>query len=251
MRVAFAGKGGSGKSTTVGAFARLLARTGERTLVLDSDVMPGLAAALGIDAGDAPIPDEAVVPSDEEGGPRYRLRDGLTAEDAVTAYANRGPDGVLLLQMGKLRGDGVWTLAASQHAYRQIVRELPRDGWHLVGDLPGGTRQPFMGWAGFADHLVVIVEPTVASFMTARRLRRLADQPDAPELVAIANKVRAPEDVARVEDETGLRVIGSIPHDAAVRDADRAGVALVDRAPDSPALMAISSIVTSMREETP
>lgn len=249
MRVAFVGKGGSGKSTTVGAFARLLARSGERTLVLDSDVMPGLSAALGLDLDDAPIPDAAVVASEREGGPRYRLRDDLTAAQAVDAYAHRGPDGVRLLQMGKLRGDGAWTLAASQHAFRQIVAELPTDGWHLVGDLPGGTRQPFMGWAGFADTMLVVVEPTVKSYMTARRLSRLADRVGGPRLQAVANKVREPADVDRIVEETGLTVIGAIPHDDAVRQADRVAASLVDLAPDSPAVAAISSLVTVLREE--
>lgn len=249
MRVVFAGKGGSGKTTIVGTFARVLAATGDRTLVLDSDVMPGLAAAMGMDVDDAPIPDEAVV-SGEEGGPRFRLRDGLGAEQAVADYAHAGPDGVMLLQMGKLRSEGIWTLAAAQHAYRQIIRDLPPEGWHMVGDLPGGTRQPFFGWGGFADRMLVVVEPTVKSFMTARRLRRLADRPDAPTMVAVANKVESPEDVERVAAETGLDVVLTIPHDPAVRVADRAGAALLDVAPDSPAVAAITSLVTSMREAT-
>ncbi|MDP8932341.1 MAG: AAA family ATPase, partial [Actinomycetota bacterium] len=42
MRVAFVGKGGSGKSALAGTLARALARRGESVLVLDSDPMPGL-----------------------------------------------------------------------------------------------------------------------------------------------------------------------------------------------------------------
>lgn len=248
MRVAFAGKGGSGKTTTVGVFARLLARTGDPTLVLDSDVMPGLTSALGMTPDDAAIPEEAVVAVAGEGRPGFQLRDGLDAQQAVEDYARRGSDGVALLQMGKLRSEGVWTLNASRSAYQQIIRELPVDGWHLVGDLPGGTRQPFFGWGGFADRILVIVEPTVKSFMTARRLRRLADQPDGPDLVAVANKVESSGDVEHIADETGLDVVAAIPYDPAVREADREGASLVDAAPDSPAVAAISSLMTSMRE---
>lgn len=248
--MAFVGKGGSGKSTAVGTFARLLARSGDPTLVVDSDVMPGLAAAMGVPVSDAPIPDEAVEASDGDDGPPFRLREGLSAEAALEAYALRGPDGVRLLQMGKLRTEGVWTLRASQHAYRQIIRELPHEGWHVVGDLPAGTRQPFFGWAGFADVVIAVVEPTVKSFMTARRLRRLQDQEGAPRMVALANKVRSEDDVPSIAEATGLSVVGSIPYDDAVRDADRAGVALVDHAPDSPAVAAISSFVGAMRATT-
>lgn len=248
MRLAFAGKGGSGKSTLVGTLARLLAQAEERVVVLDSDVMPGLAGSLGVRATDQPIPDEAVEETGEQGGPRYRLRAGLTAEEAVERYALRGPDDVRLLQLGKLRSDGAWTLAASQHAFRQIAKELPPDRWHLLGDLPGGTRQPFFGWGAFADTMVAVVEPTVKSFMTARRLRRLGEVPDGPRLVVIANKVESPRDTRRIGEETGLEVIGSVPYDDAVRAADRAGVALIDQAPGSAAVASLRSIVEQLRE---
>ncbi len=249
MRAAFAGKGGSGKSTIVGTVARLWARDGDgRTVVLDSDVMPGLAGALGIPPSDAPIPDEVVEASDVEGQPPFRLRTGLSAEQAVAQYAIEGPDDVLLVQLGKLRTDGVWTLRGSQHAFRQIARELPRDGWHVLGDLPGGTRQPFFGWGRFADVMVVVVEPTVKSFMTARRIGRLATEPDAPRVVAVANKVTSDADRRLVADETGLEVIAAIPADPAVRDADRRGLALVDHAPTGPATGAIGSLAVTLRE---
>lgn len=249
MRVAFAGKGGSGKSTTVGTVARLLARTGDRTVVLDSDVMPGLAAAMGIAGVDDPVTADVVEElEDGDGNRTYRFRDGITAEDAVERHAQRGPDDVRLVQLGKLRTQGAWTLGASHHAFRLIARQLPREGWNVLGDMPAGTRQPFFGWGDFADVMVVVVEPTVKSFMTARRLRRLAGTDAARDLVAIANKVAGEADVHRVEDETGLRVIGAVPEDPAVVESDRAGVALVDHAPDSGAVAAISSIVDAMRE---
>lgn len=250
MRLAFCGKGGSGKSTVVGACARLLARREQPTLVLDSDVMPGLAAALGVPATDAPIPDDAVEEG-EEGGPRWRLRAGLSAEEAVERYALRGPDDVRLLQLGKLRQDGAWTIAASQQAFRQIAAELPDDRWHLLGDLPGGTRQPFFGWGGFADTMVAVIEPTVKSFMTGRRLKRLALAPRGPRLVVLATKVTGRADVDRIAAEVGLPVVGAIPYDEAIRDADRRGVALVDHAPHAPAIAALEAFLEQVTDRTP
>lgn len=248
MKFAFCGKGGSGKSTVVGACARLLARRGEPTLVLDSDVMPGLAGALGVDATDAPIPEDAVE-AGEEGGPRWRLRTGLTAEAAVERYALSGPDEVRLLQLGKLRLEGAWTIAASQHAFRQIAAELPADRWHLLGDLPGGTRQPFFGWGAFADTMVAVIEPTVKSYMTGRRLRRLADIPGGPQLVVLATKVTGQADVDRIAEEVGLPLVGAVPRDDAIREADRRGVALVDHAPDAPAVAALEEFLATVRGE--
>lgn len=246
MRVAFVGKGGSGKSTIVGTFARLLGRHDPPVLVLDSDVMPGLAGALGLAFDDRGIPREAVVPGPED-GPKFVLRPDLTIEQAVEKYALRAPDDVRLLQLGKLR-DGAWTAQESLHAFNQIKVGMSRTDWHVIGDLPGGTRQPFMGWSSFARTVAVVVEPTVKSFVTARRMRRLAQRDLGVHLVAVANKVESEQDVQRVAEESGLPVVGSVPLDPAVRDSDRAGTALLDEAPDGPAVAAIAALVDDLRQ---
>ncbi len=146
MKVAFVGKGGSGKSAIAGTFARALARRGEPVLTIDSDPMPGLAFSLGLDRSDTPLPDDSVVERQQgEEGPRFRLRPGLSALDAIEQFAATGPDGVRFLQFGKLRGHSA-AIMRSQFAFMQIIDQLPEDlPWSVVGDLPGGTRQPFAG----------------------------------------------------------------------------------------------------------
>ena len=242
VRVAFVGKGGAGKSAIAGTFARTLARRGERVLALDSDPMPGLAFSVGVDVTDAGIPDEAVEePPEGEEGPRYRLRAGLNAADAVERYAATGPDGVRFLQFGKLRGPAA-VLVRSQNAFRQIVAEL--EGWSLVGDLPGGTRQPFFGWAGYARTVFVVVEPTAKSLLSARRLSRLAVGKKAPDLlVAVASKVRHAADVELVRQRSGLEVVAAVPWDEELAEADRRGLPVIDHAPDCDAVRAVESLV--------
>lgn len=249
LRVAFVGKGGAGKSALAGTFARVLARRGP-VLAVDSDPMPGLAFSLGVAAGDAPIPDEAVVERAEgEPGPRFRLRPDLTAVEAVELYSMKGPDGVRFLQFGKLRGPA-WGLARSQSAFRQIIAELPEQSWSVVGDLPGGTRQPFFGWGAFASTVLVVVEPTAKSLLSARRLARLALGEHPPErIVAVANKVRDPGDVDLVARRTGLEVVAAVPWDAELGQAERQGLAPVDAAPGSAAVAAVTSLVDRLEQE--
>lgn len=249
MRVAFVGKGGSGKSSIAGTFARVLARQGAPVLVIDSDPLPGLAYALGVESTDAGIPDDAVVENPVEGGPRYVLRSDLTPADAVERYALHAPDGVRVLQFGKLGGQA-GRLVKSQFAFRQITARLSDNGtWNLVGDLPGGTRQPFMGWGGFARTVLVVVEPTAKSLLSARRLARLRNVEDPPRIYAVANKVREPGDAEMVEARSGLPVIGAVPEDEALAEADRRGRPLIEEAPDSPAVEAIESLVQRLRAE--
>ncbi|MEO5851129.1 MAG: ArsA-related P-loop ATPase [Nocardioides sp.] len=248
MRVAFVGKGGVGKSSLAGTFARLLARTGERVLALDSDPMPGLAFSLGLDRDDAGLPDDVVEEYDSDARVRYRLRDGLTGTQAVETYARRSPDGVRFLQLGKARGPH-WTNTRAHFGFQNVLDDLPDEGWSIVGDLPGGTRQPFMTWGRYAETFLVVVEPTAASVLTGQRLARLTGMEGAPRVGVVVNRVRDADDAERVAHRTGLPLLGSVPFDQALATADRLGVAILDHDPDGPTAVAIESLVDCLRAD--
>ncbi|MEO7518006.1 MAG: hypothetical protein ABIY58_04525, partial [Acidimicrobiales bacterium] len=125
------------------------------------------------------------------------------------------------------------------------------DRWALVGDLPGGMRQPFFGWGDFAHTIFIVVEPTVKSMRAGRRLARLALTEKPPAVIAVvANKVREEGDVARVAEATGLPVVASVPWDEALAAAEQAGRAPIDEAPDSPAVQAIAALVDQVMATT-
>lgn len=249
MRVAFVGKGGVGKSSLAGTFARVLARTGERVLALDSDPLPGLAFSLGIEQDDAGMPDDAVVSYDsEDGRQRYRLRDGLSGTEAVEQYARRSQDGVHFLQLGKVRGPR-WNNTRQHFAFQSLLDDLPGTGWSIVGDLPGGTRQPFMTWGRYAEMFLIVVEPTAASMLTGRRLARLATMGETQRLGLVVNRVRESDDAQRVAERTGLPVVGSVPFDPALATADRLGRAILDHEPEGPTAVAVTSLVAALRTD--
>ncbi len=52
MKIAIAGKGGSGKTLVAGTFAYLLADAGYRTLAIDADSAPNLGSLLGLSASE-------------------------------------------------------------------------------------------------------------------------------------------------------------------------------------------------------
>lgn len=243
MRVALVGKGGAGKSVVAGLLARLLARAGQRVLAVDSDPLPGLAVSLGLGVVDFTIPDDAVVERAEgAAGPRFTLRPGLSAADAVDSFARAGPDGVRFLQVGKVRTSS-FPLMRAQWALRQLMEKLPSEAMTVVGDLPGGTRQPFLGWAGYADTAIVVVPPTAAGVLSARRLAKLAGHDGAPrDLCAVVSQARGPEDAAEVARRTGLEVLAAVPYDDQVRAAERRGRSVLDDAPGSEAVAAVEEL---------
>lgn len=230
IRIAFAGKGGSGKSSISGSFARLLSRRDRPVLAVDSDPLPGMAYSLGIPVDDHPTPDDVVVEG-PEGGPKWVLRPGLDAAGFIDSYASSGPDDVQYLQFGNTWGH--WqTLQRGQHAWSQVVREMDPSAWNVVGDLPGGTRQAMFGWAKYADVLAIVVEPTPKSIHVARRLQNISKAEWAPaKVVVVANRVDEPADIDRISEALQHPVIGAVPNDPVVTEADKHAQSPIDHRP--------------------
>ncbi len=247
IKIAFAGKGGSGKSSISGTLARVLARRGKPILALDSDPVPGMPYSLGIPVDDSPTPDDVVVEG-VEGEPRWVLRPGLDAESFISQYAAVGPDGVRYLQFGNTWGH-VSTLQRAQFAWSQVVKEMDPTAWNVVGDLPGGTRQAMFGWAKYANLLAIVVEPTPKSIHVGRRLRNISKAAWGPDNVAVvANKVENPSDIEQIEERLELPVIAAVPADPAVTAADKLGCAPLDQ-PAGPFVDAIEALATRVVEQ--
>ena len=109
MRVAVAGKGGSGKTTIAGTLARVLARGEREVLAIDADSNPNLAGVLGIPGTQA----REVVGLPRTLMERRTNADGTTKvvfaadpEDVLREYGVVGPDRVRLVVMGRVGHGG-------------------------------------------------------------------------------------------------------------------------------------------------
>lgn len=243
MHLAVVGKGGAGKSVIAGTLARVLARRGRRVLALDSDMLPGLTFSLGADAPPAP-PLLDAAERGEDG--RWRLKRGVGPVRAVQRYATDAPDGIRLLQAGKVGPDGLAGIQPALQAYFRVIHRLAHSRafaeWAIVGDLPGGPRQAAFGWAPYAETFLLVVEPTAQSLLAARRIAGVASQRRGSPVGVVANKVRDDADITRIEQFLGARVAAAVPADAAVVSAERTGAALLDHAPRSPAAAAVAEL---------
>jgi CO dehydrogenase maturation factor len=198
--------------------------------------------ALGIPIDDGVIADDAVI-AGPENGPRWILDPAFDVPTVINRYAAIAPDGVRYLQFGNLRGH-IATMQRSQHAWSQVVREVDTDTYHLVGDLPGGTRQAMSGWAKYADTVLVVVEPTTKSMHSARRLLNLSTASWAPrEVLLVANKVVDDSDVRLIEEWFEAEVFGAVPLDAGVLAGDRDGRAPLDTAANGRFVAAVQDLV--------
>lgn len=109
LRLAIAGKGGSGKTTISGTLARLLAQQGRRVLAVDADTNPNLSATLGVPADRA----QRITSLPRSLMERQTQPDGTVkpvfvadALQVVQDYGTDAPDGVRLLVMGAVGHGG-------------------------------------------------------------------------------------------------------------------------------------------------
>ncbi len=241
--IGVAGKGGSGKSVLAGTLARVLGRRGYPVLAIDSDPMPGLAHSLGVREPETPLLMEAA--EKPEKGP-WRLKPGVGPMTVVRRYTTPAPDGVRMLQLGKAGKDGLNPVTGSVNAFLGTVRRMHEarslHDWAIVGDLPAGPRQLAAGFSPYARIYVVVVEATSQSAMTARRVARIARGPLGADVIFVASKVAGADERRRVERLLGESTQLEIPADDAVREAERAQVAVIDAAPDSPVVRAVEGL---------
>lgn len=109
MRIAIAGKGGSGKTTLAGTLARVLGQSGRQVIAIDADTNPNLSTTLGLS------PDAAtrIVSLPRSLMSKQTRPDGSTVAvfsadplEVLRDYGAAAPDNVRLLVMGAVGHGG-------------------------------------------------------------------------------------------------------------------------------------------------
>jgi CO dehydrogenase maturation factor len=103
------------------------------------------------------------------------------------------------------------------------------------------------------DALLVITEPYYRSLETTGRVVPLARQLGLQHVWVVANKVRSERDEAALREYCARRefeVIGVVPFDERVTEADQQGQALIDYAPTSAAVLAVSALADVVLDRT-
>ncbi|MGQ0736258.1 MAG: nucleotide-binding protein [Acidobacteriota bacterium] len=109
VRIAIAGKGGSGKTTIAGTLARMLAQRGRRVLAVDADTNPNLSTTLGVPSDRATritsLPRSLMERQTQADG---TVKPVFVADpvEVLAQYGADAPDGVRLLVMGAVGHGG-------------------------------------------------------------------------------------------------------------------------------------------------
>ncbi|HEY2959605.1 MAG TPA: hypothetical protein VGM21_15580 [Actinomycetota bacterium] len=117
-----------------------------------------------------------------------------------------------------------------------MLRELHEEGTLVVVDMEASPEHLARSTAEAVEEMLVVAEPWFRSLETARRSVVLAAGLGIPRVRVVANKLRDAGDRDAVEAfcaRHGMDLIGAVPYDEALADAERAGAATPDRAAPS------------------
>lgn len=257
MRIAFVGKGGSGKTTLAALFTRYLAETGRPVLAIDADINQHLGVALGLGEDDSPralgsdvrrlkdhlrgdnprLPSADLMikttppgrgsrllrldPTDEVLA-RYSVP--IAGRDSTDAVGGHGDDAIARLMVtGEFDTDdiGVSCYHAKTGAVELYLNHLlDGPGEYVVVDMTAGADAFASGLFTRFDLTVLVSEPTRRGIGVYRQyLANAAGH--RLNLKVVGNKIADAEDADYLRMEVGDALLGALGHSSWVRAAER------------------------------
>lgn len=244
MRVAFVGKGGSGKTTLASLFARSLASKQLPVTAIDADINQHLGVALGLGEDEAAhlpslganldlirrhlrgtnprigTPDQMLKTTPPGRGSRLVRSD---EPNPVLARLQRHIGGVRLLVTGPFaEADlGVACYHSKVGAAELLLNHwIDRDDEYLVVDMTAGADAFASGMFTRFDLTVLVAEPTRAGVAVYRQYRDQASGWDVA-LAVVGNKVHDADDVAFLREEVGDALLTWVDESPYVRALQR------------------------------
>ena len=254
MKIAIVGKGGSGKTTIAGTLARIFADEGHNILAIDGDPNPNLALTLGMSRAAADeilyIPAAIMQSAGEKDGVTV-LKPAVPRDEIIRRYAAKAARNVDLIVMGKpAHGSaGTGCMCGSHRAVRGLIAELTNFGEHTITDMEAGLEHLKRGTARHVDMMLIITEPYYRSLEAASRTHELAAELAIPFIKVVANKIRNAEDRQAIETycrQHRMEIIGFIPHDDNLIEAERQAKAPYDFATNSDGIRATRAVAAEI-----
>ncbi|MGA5821116.1 ATP-binding protein [Kitasatospora sp. NPDC094028] len=256
MKVAFVGKGGSGKTTLSALFVRHLTASARTVVAVDADINQHLATALGMSEDQA-----LLLPALGEHLPELKeyLRGSNPLISSATAMAKTTPpgrgsrllrpagtdlvhqrfartvDGVTLLATGAFTEDdlGVACYHSKVGAVELYLNHLvDQPGEYVVVDMTAGADSFASGLFTRFDLTFIVAEPTRKGVSVYRQYRDYAADHSVA-LAVVGNKITGPEDVEFLRRHVGDDLLVCLEHSPYVRAREQGRHAPLDRLEDA------------------
>jgi flagellar biosynthesis protein FlhG len=236
------GKGGVGKTNLACNIAIQLAKSGEKTLLLDADLgLSSVDTILGF------LPEKT-------------LYDALFRAVPISEIVTLGPAGVSIIT----GGSGILELAhLSDRRREQFIgdlRQLEAIADWLIIDTGAGLGKTVMAFIKAANEVMVVTTPEPTAITDAYAMVKVASARNrAARLGIVVNMVSSQKEaqavfsrissVSRQFLSFNVHSLGFVPYDTSVSQAVRAQTPLLQAFPDSPAARAIAAVTRAVKGE--
>jgi len=249
-RIAFAGKGGTGKTSIAALTVRyLLKRRRGPVLAVDADSNTCFNEALGVEIETTigrlrEFYLQIIRSSNDRPG-------GMSMEELFEYQIHQAlieAKGFDLLVMGRPEGPGCY--CAANNIIRKYTDFLSEKYPYVVIDNEAGMEHLSRRTTHKVDILLIISDPTVKGIKTASKINELVDelQLDIEKRLLIINKVIGEEKdfLIKLAKELGLEVIGVIPNDGMIFEYDQKGKPIFELPDESIALVTVFNILDNI-----
>jgi len=245
--LAFAGKGGTGKTTLAGLTVRyIIEKRKVPVLVVDADSNNCLHEVLGVDVhatiGDLREDSIQLIRRGAERPGGMSMEQIFDYQVQQSLVESKGFD---LMVMGRPEGPGCY--CAANNIIRKYTDQLSENYPYVVIDNEAGMEHLSRRTTHKVNILLIISDPTVRGIHTAKRIDNLVDELnlEIDKRVVVINRAAqndSPELKKRAERE-GLPIAGIIPLDAAITSFDLQGKPVFHLSDDAEAIQALFNIL--------
>lgn len=248
--IAFAGKGGTGKTTLAGLTIRyIIEKKKMPVLAVDADSNNCLNEALGVDvpATIGRLREESLqlIRSGAERPGGMSMEQIFDYQVQQSLVESKGFD---LMVMGRPEGPGCY--CAANNIIRKYTDKLSDTYPYVVIDNEAGMEHLSRRTTHKVNILLIISDPTVRGVQTAKRIHGLVDelQLEIDRRIIVINRVAGNEyaELRKLAEAEGLDVAGIVPQDSLISSFDFQGKPVFQLPDNAEAIKSIYGILDSL-----
>ncbi len=242
--IAFAGKGGVGKTTVASLVVRHLSHNGETPiLAVDADPNSNLGETMGLDVTSTIGEIRESFMKDPQGVPSGM--DKVNYLETLVEQAIIEKPQFDLLVMGRQEGQGCYCMV--NNILNNFTDKLTASYKYLVVDNEAGMEHLSRRTSGKVDHLFLVTDYSLRGLRAVKRIHEMMDslKLEVGNLGIVVS--RGPQKLGKAfldeVKEIGIPILAVIPDDSALLDFDMERKSLLELPDNSPSVLAIEKMM--------